>query len=108
MKKIFLILLIFISLTSFAQLQVKDGSFRKIDELVVDEDDDVLALVNISIEKIKGSQKSKFEFFDAQMEMVEQKVGKKNIQILLPPETQSMSVYHPDYGDLEYVFPEKL
>ena len=65
MKKIFLILLILMSLTSFAQLQVKKDTFRKTDELVMLEGADVRASLKVFTENIKGGQRSSFEFFDA-------------------------------------------
>ena len=108
MKKLFLILLTLTSLTSFAQLQVKKDTFRKTDELVMLEGADVRASLKVLTENIKGGQRSALEFFDAQMEKIDAKVSKKNIQLFLPTTTRSISVYHPVYGDLEYVFPEEL
>ena len=107
MKRLFFILLTLTSLTSFAQFQVKENSFRKTDDVVMLEGSDVRTLIKITTENIKGSQRSEIEFFDNQMERVDAEVGKKDIRLLLPQTTKSISAYHPTYGDLEYVFPEE-
>ena len=69
MKKYLLLLLTFLSLTTFAQIEVKEGSFHKIQGYVmlekeehVDMNNAPMALIKISTENITAEQRRKFTF----------------------------------------------
>ena len=69
MKKIALIFLTFLSLSVFGQIEVKEGSFKKIDGYVMfdkyehtDINNAPMALIKISTENITSEQRRKFTF----------------------------------------------
>ena len=114
MKKILLILLVFISLDSFAQIRVKENTFRKTKktravkkEFIYSHDKDY-ALIKISTENIQNVLKPDFEFRTFDRLDIDKEVKKKTIEISLDENTESFVLSHPLYGNLEYVLPEKL
>ena len=102
------------SLTSFSQLVVKEDSFQKTEDVfaigknVVSEDsDEAFALIKISTENIKNSKK--IEFSNDEFERIYSKIKKSNISLYVPIErTKYIYISHPNYGEFEYHFPEKL
>ena len=69
MKRLILVLLIFVTLDSFAQLKVKEGSFKKVENCVIldkryDDNNNPMALIRIYTENILPEQKRDF-FFDS-------------------------------------------
>ncbi|MBQ8760734.1 MAG: PEGA domain-containing protein [Bacteroidales bacterium] len=116
MKKFLLLLLIFISLSSFAQIQVKEGSFHKIDGYVmmdkedhIDVNDVPMALIKISTENITAEERRRITFkgnlatyFDVQFEPSE-------IYLYITAKSATfIEIHHPDYGKTEYWLPETL
>ena len=115
MKKLLLILLIFISLTSFAQMQVKENSFRQIDGFVMldknehyDDNDQPMALIKISTENITAEERRRITFkgnlatyFDVHLEPTE-------IYLYLSTAATFIEIHHPDYGKTEFTLPYDL
>ena len=115
MKKLLLILLTFISLTSFAQMHVKEGSFRQIDGFVMvdkndhyDDNNHPMALIKISTENISAEERRKITFkgnletyFDVHFEPSE-------IYLYISTSATFIEIHHPDYGKTEYWIPEDL
>ena len=116
MKKFLLVLFALISLNSFAQLQVKEGSFKYVpggvieDKLEYTDGNDLpMALIKISTENIPEQERMRLVF-----------VGNRATQIIKRPKTGSMWIYisadpatfidirHPDYGTYKFLIPEKL
>ncbi|MBR5603362.1 MAG: PEGA domain-containing protein [Bacteroidales bacterium] len=116
MKKLLLILLTFISLNTFAQMQVKEGSFKQIPNAIMndkydhlDGNDLPMALIKISTENIPEQERLRLKFS-----------GNLATQITKTPKTGQMWIYisaenatfinimHPDYGTYKYYLPEKL
>ena len=116
MKKILLLIFALISLNTFAQLQVKEGSFRYVPGGVIDNkaeytdgNDLPMALIKISTENIPEQERMRLVF-----------VGNRATQIIKKPRTGSMWIYisadaatfidirHPDYGTYKYYLPEEL
>ena len=69
MRKVFLMLFVLMSFTAFAQLKVKEGSFKKVENCVIldkryDDNNNPMALIRIYTENILPEQKRDF-FFDA-------------------------------------------
>ena len=69
MKKLLLVLLAFISINAFSQIQVKEESFRKIEGYVMldkashlDDNEVPMALIKISTEYINDEERARFEF----------------------------------------------
>ena len=115
MKKLLLILLIFISLTSFAQMQVKENSFRQIDGFVMldknehyDDNNLPMALIKISTENITAEERRRITFkgnlatyFDVHLEPNE-------IYLYLSTAATFIEIHHPDYGKTEFTLPYDL
>ena len=116
MKKLLLILLTFISLNTFAQMKVKEGSFKHIPNAIMndkydhlDGNDLPMALIKISTENIPEQERLRLKFS-----------GNLATQITKTPKTGQMWIYisaenatfinimHPDYGTCKYYLPEKL
>ena len=116
MKKILLVLFVFISLNAFSQLQVKEGSFKYLPggviedkETYTDDNESPMALIKISTENIPEQERVRLVF-----------TGNRETQILKVPKTGQMWIYisaeaatfidikHPDYGTCKYYLPEKL
>lgn len=115
MRKVLLILMLFMTLCSYGQLHVKEGSFHKIDGYVMldkknhyDDNNRPMALIKISTENIAAEQRARLLFkgnlatyFDVQF-----KVGE--IYLYLSTEATFLEIIHPDYGKTEYWLPEDL
>ena len=116
MKKFLLVLLLFLSLTSFAQMQVKEDSFRKIDGFVMldktdhyDDNNLPMALIKISTENITAEERRRITFkgnlatyFDAHFEPSE-------IYLYLSAKVATfIEIHHPDYGKTELTLPFDL
>ena len=116
MKRILLLVFALISLNTFAQLQVKEGSFKYVPGGVIDNkaeytdgNDLPMALIKISTENIPEQERMRLVF-----------VGNRATQIIKKPRTGSMWIYisaeaatfidirHPDYGTYKYYLPEEL
>ena len=116
MKKLLLILLTFISLTSFAQMQVKENSFRQIDGFVMldknehyDDNNLPMALIKISTENITAEERRHITFkgnlatyFDVHFEPSE-------IYLYISAQSATfIEIHHPDYGKTEFTLPFDL
>ena len=116
MKKLFLILLTFMSLTSFAQMQVKENSFHQIDGYVMldkndhyDDNNLPMALIKISTENITAEERRRITFkgnlatyFDVHLEPTE-------IYLYISAHSATfIEIHHPDYGKTEFTLPFDL
>lgn len=116
MKKLLLLFLIFISFNVFGQIEVKEGSFRKIDGFVMidkyehtDMNDAPMALIKISTENINAEQRRKFTFkgnlatfFDVHFEP-----GEIYLYVSAAAAT-FIEIIHDDYGKTEFTLPYDL
>ena len=116
MKKFLLILFAFISLNAFSQIQVKEGSFKKINGYVMmdksehtDINNKPMALIKITAEGMKAEERARLvykgnmaTYFD-----VHQK-GYETYLYLTAQAATFLEIIHPDYGKTEYWFPEDL
>lgn len=116
MKKLLLILFVFISLNVFGQIKVKEGSFRKIDGFVMldkyehtDMNNAPMALIKISTENISAEQRRKFTFkgnlatfFDVHFEP-----GEIYLYVSAAAAT-FIEIIHDDYGKTEFTLPYDL
>lgn len=116
MKKFLLVLLLFLSLTSFAQMKVKENSFRKIDGFVMldksehyDDNNLPMALIKISTENITAEERRRITFkgnlatyFDVHFETSE-------IYLYISAKVATfIEIHHPDYGKTEFILPFDL
>ena len=116
MKRVLLLLFALISLNAFSQLQVKEGSFKRIDgefiedkEEYTDGNDLPMALIKITTENIDEQERLRFVFR-----------GNRATQIIKKPRNGQMCIYisadaatfieikHPDYGVCKYYLTESL
>lgn len=116
MKKFLLLLLTFVSLNTFAQIQVKEGSFHKIQGYVmldkedhVDVNDAPMALIKISTENISAEQRRKFIFKGNAITYFDVKFEPGEIHLYISAAAANfIEIIHDDYGKCEYWFPETL
>lgn len=115
MRKILLLLLTLMSLTSVAQIRVKENSFHEIPGYVMfdkndhyDDNDKPMALIKISTENISAEERTRFIFngnletyFDIQFMTGE-------IHMYISIAATFIEIIHPDYGKIEYNLPETL
>lgn len=116
-RKLLLLLFILIpSIPLFAQLEVKEGSFKKVDGFVnlnpniQSDDNDVLyAVVKIRTENINDKQRHEllFEGNLATFIEVEYKVGEVWVYLSSSPATY-LKISHPDLSSTEFWFPYDL
>ena len=116
MKKLLLILFVFISLNVFGQIKVKEDSFKKIDGYVMlnkyehtDVNNAPMALIKISTENINAEQRRKFTFkgnlatfFDVHFEP-----GEIYLYVSAAAAT-FIEIIHDDYGKTEFTLPYDL
>ncbi len=116
MKKVFLLLLIFMSLNVVGQIKVKEGSFKKINGYVMldryehtDMNNAPMALIKISTENITAEQRRKFTFkgnlatyFDVHFEP-----GEIYLYVSAAPAT-FIEIIHDDFGKCEFPLPYDL
>ena len=118
MKKLFLILLTFISFNVFAQndfFKVKENSFHQIQGYVMldkkdhyDDNNRPMALIKISTENISAAERRNITFkgnlatyFDVRFEPTE-------IYLYLSTAATFLEIHHPDYGKTEFTLPYDL
>ncbi len=113
-RVIFFLFTMLLSVSLFAQLEVKEGSFKEIPGFVninpdpdyqTDDNDKPYAVLLINTENINAEQRARLRFYgDAQtFFMVEQRVGE--VCLYLSYYASFLKIAHPDYGTTEYHFP---
>lgn len=116
MKKFLLLLLTFMSFTTFAQIQVKEGSFHKIQGYVmldkkdhIDVNNAPMALIKISTENITAEQRRKFIFKGNAVTYFDVKFEPGEIYLYISAAAATfIEIIHDDYGKVEYWLPETL
>ena len=116
MKRLFTILLIFTSLTSFAQMQVKENSFHQIEGFVMldkyehtDINDRPMALIKISTENITAEERRRITFKGNIATELDARFEPSEIHLYLSAQAATfLEIHHPDYGKTEYWFPFDL
>ena len=116
MKRLLLVLFVLISINTFAQINVKEGSFHKIDGyLMLDKEDHrddnwkPMALIKITAEGMKAEERARL-IFHGNMETyfdVKQMDGQTYLYLSAQAAT-FIEIIHPDFGKTEYWFPEDL
>ncbi len=120
MKRLFLILLIFVSLDVVAQndyFKIKEGSFTHVVGAVMDDakehtdvDNKPMALFKISTENINDEERHKLYFTGNRVTEISDKVYKTgSVWIYITAEhSDFLEIRHPDYGVTRFYFPESL
>ncbi len=116
MQKVLLVVFTLISINLFSQINVKEGSFRKIDGYVMldkkehlDDNDNPMALIKITTENISAEQRAKF-YFNGNLETFFDKQLQDDGQLYLyiSAVASFVEIIHPEYGKTEYHFPFDL
>ena len=117
MKRILLLLFVFISLNAFSQINIKEGSFRKIDGYVMldksehlDDNDNPMALIKVTTENISAEERARFTYkgnIETYFDVQQHEDGQTYLYISAKPAT-FIEIIHPDYGKTEYTFPFDL
>ena len=117
MKKLLLLLFVFISLNAFSQIKVKEGSFHRIDGyLMLDKDDhrDIdwkpMALIKLTTENMNAEQRARLRFkgnLETQIDVELAEIGETHLYISAQAAT-FLEIIHPDYGKTEFTFPMDL
>lgn len=117
MKKVLLVVFALISLNAFSQINVKEGSFRKIEGYVMldknkhlDDNDNPMALIKITTENISAEERARFRYngnMETYFDVHQQEDGQTYLYISAEAAT-FIEIIHPDYGKTEYTFPFDL
>lgn len=117
MKRILFLFLAFcLSVTVFAQLEVKNGSFKEVPEFVnvnteiMDDDNNVLyAIIKVKTENINDKQRHQLLFQGNAVTFIELEyhVGEVWVYLSSKPATY-LKISHPDFGSTEFWFPFEL
>ena len=115
MKKILLFIFALMTMTSYSQIHVKEGSFRKIDGYVmldkashVDDNEAEMALIKISTENITAEERARFEFKGNAITYFDAHFMTGEIHLYVSPVATFIEIIHPDFGKTEYWLPEDL
>ena len=116
MKKFLLVLLLFLSLTSFAQMKVKENSFRKIDGFVMldksehyDDNNLPMALIKISTENITAEERRRITFKGNLATYFDVRLQPSEIYLYISARVATfIEIHHPDYGKTEFILPFDL
>ncbi len=116
MKKYLFLLLTFLSINTFAQIEVKEGSFHKINGFVMLEKDEhidmnnaPMALIKISTENISAEQRRNFTFKGNAITYFDVKFEPGEIHLYISAAAATfLEIIHDEYGKTEYTFPETL
>ena len=116
MKKFLLVIFALISINAFSQINVKEGSFHKIDGfLMLDKEDhrDInwkpMALIKISTEGMKAEERARLLFhgnLETYFDVVQMEA--ETYLYISAQAATFIEIKHPDYGKTEYWFPEDL
>lgn len=117
MKKILLVVFALISVNLFSQIEVKEGSFHKIEGYVMldksehlDDNDNPMALIMITTENISAEERARFTYEGnavTYFDVHQREDGQTYLYISAKPAT-FIEIIHPDYGKTEYTFPFEL
>ena len=117
MKRIlFVVGILFFSIASYAQLEVKPGSFKEvlgfvnINTDIYEDDNNVLyAVIKVNTENINDEQRHRLLFSGNKSTFIEleYKVGEVWVYLSSKPATY-LKISHPEYGSTEFWFPYDL
>ncbi len=111
-KSIFLILLIISSLICSAQLQVKEGSFKKVEgfvniniEKMYDDNDKPYAVLKIKTENINDKQRRELGFGGDAQTFFETEYKDGEVWLYISYYATFLKISHPDLSSTEFWFP---
>ena len=103
------------TMTSYSQIHVKEGSFRQIGGFVmldkekhIDDNEVEMALIKISTENITAEERKRFEFNGNSITYFDVHFMTGEIHLYVSSVATFIEIIHPDYGKTEYWLPEDL
>ena len=115
MKKILLVFYVFISLNVFSQLQVKEGSFKREVNAVMDDkydhyddNEEPMALIKISTVNINEYERKRLAFKGNRMTQIVKKYLNGQVWLYISHVADYIEISHPDYSLITFDLPETL
>ena len=115
-KKILFLLFVLISINTFAQINVKENTFHKIDGYMMFDKEDhrddnwkPMALIKITAEGMKAEERARLVFHGNMGTYIDVKQMDTETYLYLTAKAATfIEIKHPDYGKTEYWFSEDL
>lgn len=111
-KPIILLLSIFLSITAIAQLEVKNGSFKKVDgfvnintEKMYDDNDKPYSVLKIKTENITDKQRHELSFKGDAATFFEVEYQDGEVWLYISYYATFIKISHPDFSSTEFWFP---
>ncbi len=115
MRKVFLMLFVLMSFTAFSQLQVKEGSFKRDGNAVIDDKDEhyddnyePMALIKISTVNINEAERMRLAFKGNRATQIKKDYLNGQVWLYISKAADFLEISHPDYSLITYKLPETL
>lgn len=115
MRKVFLMLFVLLSFTAFSQLQVKEGSFKRDGNAVIDDKDEhydnnyePMALIKISTVNINEKERMRLAFKGNRATQIKKEYLNGQVWLYISKVADFLEISHPDYSLITYKLPETL
>ena len=115
MRKVFLMLFVLMSFNSFSQLQVKEGSFKRDGNAVIDDKDEhyddnyePMALIKISTVNINEEERMRLAFKGNRATQIKKNYLNGQVWLYISKAADFLEISHPDYSLITYKLPETL
>ena len=115
MRKVFLMLFVLMSFTAFSQLQVKEGSFKRDSNAVIDDKDEhyddnyePMALIKISTVNINEAERMRLAFKGNRATQIKKEYLNGQVWLYISKAADFLEISHPDYSLITYKLPETL
>lgn len=111
-KLLFLILTSILTMPLFAQLEVKEGSFKEVTgfvnintEMMYDDNDRAYAVVKVKTENINDKERRQLLFEGDARTFFELEYKPGEVWVYISYYASYLKISHPDFGTTEFTFP---
>ncbi len=115
MRKVLLMLFVLMSFNAFSQLQVKEGSFKRDGNAVIDDKDEhyddnyePMALIKISTVNINETERMRLAFRGNRATQIKKDYLNGQVWLYVSKVADFLEISHPDYSQITYQLPETL
>ena len=115
MRKVLLMLFVLMSFNAFSQLQVKEGSFKRDGNAVIDDKDEhyddnyePMALIKISTVNINETERMRLAFRGNRATQIKKDYLNGQVWLYVSKVADFLEISHPDYSQITYKLPETL
>ena len=115
MRKVLLMLFVLMSFNAFSQLQVKEGSFKRDGNAVIDDKDEhyddnyePMALIKISTVNINETERMRLAFRGNRATQIKKDYLNGQVWLYISKAADFLEISHPDYSQITYKLPETL